>query len=237
MNTPRRSSFLTALAIEVTSPLPSYFLRLITRSMEQLVATLKKRRRRYVYYLQICKEAFSLDSNEKILDVYDLLIQASFFNSQGITVEELGAMLRISRNIQDISIPFRFISPGTNRKPSLLDSSTSVDDSLSNLVLFTPPPNLSTHARKKLFRTQIFIFLLVPLIRQVRKLSCKFIMPCNKLAIGANRASRSICPRFHRRFPSMPLTTKIQPIDRLLSQGTVCGAWGRLSAVSHSTSR
>ena len=74
------------------------FLRLVARSMEQLVSALMKRRDRYAYYLRECKTAFALDSNGKMLHVYDLLIQASLFSSQGITTEELCSMLEISRN-------------------------------------------------------------------------------------------------------------------------------------------
>ena len=102
-NSPRNRGDLTPFLLT--------FLRLIARSMEQLVAALEKRRQRYLYYLQACKEAFFLDSNEKMLDVFDLLIQASLFSSQGITVEELCAMLRISRNT--LSNRLKEISPET----------------------------------------------------------------------------------------------------------------------------
>jgi len=82
-NSPRNRGDLTPFLLT--------FLRLIARSMEQLVEALLKRRKRYAYYLRECE-------NTRHIDVYDLLIQGKLFSAQGITAEELCSTLRISRN-------------------------------------------------------------------------------------------------------------------------------------------
>ena len=89
-NSPRNRGDLTPFLLT--------FLRLIARSMEQLVEALLKRRKRYTYYLRECENTLHIDVDGKLFDVYDLLIQARLFSAQGITAEELCSTLRISRN-------------------------------------------------------------------------------------------------------------------------------------------
>ena len=78
------------------TPFVIMFTDIVSKSMRQLEEALQKRCQRMVFYRK-CVKNLPNGLNNKFIDLYDLLLQASLFSENGISVTELENLLRVSR--------------------------------------------------------------------------------------------------------------------------------------------
>lgn len=78
------------------TPFVIMFTDIIEESMKQLEEALQKRYQKLMYYRERI-QYLPMGLNEKYIDFYDYLLQASLFSESGISVEELKGLMRVSR--------------------------------------------------------------------------------------------------------------------------------------------
>lgn len=78
------------------TPFVIMFTNIIEESMKQLEEALQKRYQKLMYYRERI-QYLPMGLNEKYIDFYDYLLQASLFSESGISVEELKRLMRVSR--------------------------------------------------------------------------------------------------------------------------------------------
>lgn len=78
------------------TPFVIMFTDIIEESMKQLEEALQKRHQKLMYYRERI-QYLPMGLNEKYIDFYDYLLQASLFSESGISVEELKGLMRVSR--------------------------------------------------------------------------------------------------------------------------------------------
>lgn len=78
------------------TPFVIMFTDIIEESMKQLEEALQKRYQKLMYYRERI-QYLPMGLNEKYIDFYDYLLQASLFSESGISVEELKRLMRVSR--------------------------------------------------------------------------------------------------------------------------------------------
>ena len=78
------------------TPFVIMFTDIIEESMKQLEEALQKRYQKLMYYQERI-QYLPMGLNEKYIDFYDYLLQASLFSESGISVEELKGLMRVSR--------------------------------------------------------------------------------------------------------------------------------------------
>ena len=78
------------------TPFVIMFTDIIEESMKQLEEALQKRHQKLMYYRDRI-QYLPMGLNEKYIDFYDYLLQASLFSESGISVEELKGLMRVSR--------------------------------------------------------------------------------------------------------------------------------------------
>ena len=78
------------------TPFVIMFTDIIEESMKQLEEALQKRYQKLMYYRDRI-QYLPMGLNEKYIDFYDYLLQASLFSESGISVEELKGLMRVSR--------------------------------------------------------------------------------------------------------------------------------------------
>lgn len=78
------------------TPFVIMFTDIIEESMKQLEEALQKRYQKLIYYRERI-QYLPMGLNEKYIDFYDYLLQASLFSESGISVEELKGLMRVSR--------------------------------------------------------------------------------------------------------------------------------------------
>ncbi len=78
------------------TPFVIMFTDIIEESMKQLEEALQKRHQKLMYYRDRI-QYLPMGLNEKYIDFYDYLLQASLFSESGISVEEIKGLMRVSR--------------------------------------------------------------------------------------------------------------------------------------------
>ena len=78
------------------TPFVIMFTDIIEESMKQLEEALQKRHQKLMYYRERI-QYLPMGLNEKYIDFYDYLLQASLFSESGISVEEIKGLMRVSR--------------------------------------------------------------------------------------------------------------------------------------------
>ena len=78
------------------TPFVIMFTDIIEESMKQLEEALQKRYQKLMYYRERI-QYLPMGLNEKYIDFYDYLLQASLFSESGISVEEIKGLMRVSR--------------------------------------------------------------------------------------------------------------------------------------------
>lgn len=78
------------------TPFVIMFTDIIEESMRQLEEALQKRHQKLMYYRDRI-QYLPMGLNEKYIDFYDYLLQASLFSESGISVEEIKGLMRVSR--------------------------------------------------------------------------------------------------------------------------------------------
>ena len=78
------------------TPFVIMFTDIIEESMKQLEEALQKRYQKLMYYRERI-QYLPMGLNEKYIDFYDYLLQASLFSESGIRVEELQGLMRVRR--------------------------------------------------------------------------------------------------------------------------------------------
>ncbi len=78
------------------TPFVIMFTDIIEESMKQLEEALQKRYQKLMYYRERI-QYLPMGLNEKYINFYDYLLQASLFSESGISVEELKGLMRVSR--------------------------------------------------------------------------------------------------------------------------------------------
>ena len=78
------------------TPFVIMFTDIIEESMKQLEEALQKRHQKLMYYRERI-QYLPMGLNEKYIDFYDYLLQASLFSESGISVKELKGLMRVSR--------------------------------------------------------------------------------------------------------------------------------------------
>lgn len=78
------------------TPFVIMFTDIVEESMKQLEEALQKRHQKLMYYRERI-QYLPMGLNEKYIDFYDYLLQASLFSESGINVQELMGLMRVSR--------------------------------------------------------------------------------------------------------------------------------------------